>query len=172
MLVVNSYALYPRYYMGNTGSITIEWVMKKTSSSAGLTGFHMASAGGYSLHSSKSTSVNFHFSNNGTYVSNEKKIELNKIYYIVARYSYATKEGHLIFPHNNTKQVKQNLTPTTPNTGFTVGFGVGSSEISGTIGTNYSGGGEIGMVRVWSRALTDSEIQANYKDAKKRFGCI
>lgn len=31
---------------------------------------------------------------------------------------------------------------------------------------------EIGMMRLWTRALTTDEIHANYKDTKKRFGCI
>lgn len=180
MLVVNGYAYYPHFFAGTTNSITIEWVMKKTTDTKGLCGFHLAYQGGYSLHANSSNNVNFYFrdANTNAYISNIHSISLNTTYYICAKYDYSTKKGHLIIPAMNLNQVKDNLIPSSVTSSALAGFGRGSALASDGGGVNssgatdYSGGGEIGMVRVWTRALSDSEINANYLDAKKRFNCI
>lgn len=179
MLVLNSWALYPQFYPGTTSSCTIEAVFKRTDITKGLGLFCMAYKGGYVLYfSPNDTSINFYFNNNGTYIFNTQTLELNTTYYVCAIYNYPTRETHLIIPSMNVDIARTNMITESPNAGSMSSVGRGGSRIpsggsSGTPeGNDLAGGGEIGMIRVWGRVLSSSEIQANYADAKTRFGCV
>ena len=93
-----------------------------------------------------------------------------------AYYCYVTVNGSNIslkVPGLSVNQNKTNYAPVTED--LNVGMFCSSSNSSFTPGTPFSNndkGATLGMMRGWSRVLTDSEITRNYNDAKSRFNCL
>ena len=61
------------------------------------------------------------------------------------------------------------------NVDFNVGMFNSGSKTAFTPGSSFSTNDKssgLGMLRGWSRVLSDAEIQANYADAKARFNCV
>lgn len=167
-LKLGTFAYYP--YVYNT-DLTIEAVIKLDSNSEGSTQCIVgnAYASGFML----TTVADAHKVRLQARLASEYKelmtkegLEIDNVYYIVAIIKSNDKISLRI--NDNTALTTDFAGVLVPKTGINMGVAT-SANTSTNMNLKLWEGLNLGMLRIWNRALTDSEIQQNYQEAKTRF---
>lgn len=170
LLQYGSWAHYP--YISNQ-ELTIDCVVKITSRTTRVGLVQCAYSGGFVLDIPENE-TNFQFrardNSSSSYLTLKTPFEYDKLYYLAC----TIQDGKITLKVNEVNLSNTNFsTLVQPTALVSTAVGTGSTTSSGgnTAG-NYKlwYGLNLGMLRIWNRALTDEEIQANYQEAKTRFG--
>jgi len=169
---VDGYALYPQIHCTDSNELTIELVAKITETPTGsnqtLAGFGTSSKGGVVVGVSTDNKVYFYFQKaggGGTNLNVGSVTQGDTYYHYFRAYSNGTDCGAGL--------TLTNTSDTRPKTHDSAYNSALSAYATASNTSTFTGGGfAVGMIRVWSRALTDSEITRNYNDAKLRFNCL
>lgn len=174
------YAYYPQPYCTATNEYTVEVVVKVlqtfSNDSQVIMSFGSGTRGSFHVYVSVDNVVYIYFKDlnnvDHSFFPNSRKIELNQSIY--AYFRIRTNTIDCGYPGLNAYK-SLNAHPTGHNEAFSCGLNVSTSS-SSSIPTNPTrhayGNVAVGMIRFWSKALSDEEIRLNYRDAKNRFNCI
>lgn len=171
MLNLGTYAYYPYICYPK---MTIEAVVKLTKSDIDDVLEILANAygAGWYLGYSKAMSsfaLGVRNSATDTYVINYVSMsEVGKVCYVVGYFSSGVESVIM----DKTSGLSNTITLGTvkiPTTVIQAGMGT-DANINNNLNSSRYNGLSVGMVRVWNRVLSESEIEANYQEAKKRFG--
>lgn len=172
--LVDGFAQYPQMYCTASNEYTVETVVKITSNFSGsaqvVAGFGSQNAGAFTVYVAhdKRCYISLKGTDSTSYtVSAGSWSNTSDIVYAYFRVKANSVDGGI---SGAIATDEANVHPTGHAASFNTGFGCSSS--TGTTPSASAGNIAVGMLRFWSRALTDSEIQANYLDAKRRFNCI
>ena len=169
-LKLGTYAYYPWVFNQN---VTLEATIKisETQHAARMV-FSTAYRSGFYLQINSANKVVFGFRQGDKYINITSDIELeyNKPYYIGATLDTHSNKAVLNVFSIDKNEKKTTVIESALVNATGANSGVGTQAMSGTAmnGERWDGL-SIGMIRCWNRALTDSEIQENYEDCKKRF---
>ena len=170
-LKLNSYAYYPYIYSDN---ISIEAVVKLgETSQAGRSIFTSAYNSGFALLAPPGTNNRFTFQcskSTSAYEILNASADLDIPYYVAGVFDYTNKLMSLtvIGGSVNETQTLEITSPLVYKTSTNIGCGTNANTSTAINQIRYEGL-SIAMIRCWSRALAQDEIQDNYKDVKQRF---
>lgn len=169
-LELGNYGYYP--YIYNSDGLSVEAYIKFTKDiTTNISVLSTASAGGWYLGSYEARTMVFmaRLGNSYIRVDNAIVLEIGKPYYVVATYkANDTITLTVIDERGSTTKVRANFAGTMQRNVANMGFGTQASSSTSLNGERYDGL-SVGMARVWTRALTDEEIQVNYEETKNRF---
>ena len=163
LLRINDRAVYPQIRTG-TSDYTFEAVFTKLQSQSDCI---FAAPGGVS-HLLEGGNIKYYTSAKSSFIYNISVS--NSPHYVAFRYIKDTTTTKITYPETNTT-VTDSITIPIQTTALNTCLGCNPSSKKDFYDHRHTDV-EIGMVRYWCRHLSDSEIQTNYKDAKKRFGCL
>lgn len=163
LLKINDRAVYPQILTGAT-DYTVEVVFTKLQSQSDCI---FLAPGGVS-HLLEGGNIKYYTTAKSSFVRN---ITIsNSPHYTAFRYIKNTTTTKISYPETNST-VSDTFTVPIQTNMLNSCLGCNPSRTSNFADHRHTDV-EVGMVRYWCRYLSDSEIQANYKDAKKRFGCL
>ena len=98
--------------------------------------------------------------------------EYGAINYLVATFNTTEGKASMRVLNTGEEMLDIPMTDLTVKSSFNMGMGIAAgTSISSTSSTkNRWCGVNIGMARIWTRLLTEEEIQTNYEEVKARFG--
>lgn len=169
-LTLGNYGYYP--YIYTAGGLSVEAYIKFTKEiTTNISVLSTGSAGGWYLGSFEARTMLFLANLGGTYIrlDDPTVLEIGKPYYVVATYKANDTITLTVIDENGNKTTTSTaFAGTMKRNRVNMGFGTQASTGTSLNDARYNGL-SVGMARVWTRALTDEEIQANYEETKKRF---
>lgn len=159
----NQYASFPNTTALDNQSFTVEVWLKTNATTQNGFWFEKGSVNTQYAFFQEGSYIKFRL-NGGDYVSPYTPSYLNTTswYQMVGTYTYGAE-----YIYANTSLIGSNATSITMNTNSN-GMSIGC--YGGTSGGAYFFNGSIAICRIYNRALSLSEIQANYNVQKSRFG--